>query len=89
MENLKRLQCLCDAVNSRYQRGLNDDDQVRNMFKFEKSIKDAQVIIGYEDYQALSTEEIKAKIAGGAEEYTPGYYKLSVNGRHYNTKSPN
>jgi len=89
MGNLKRLQNLCDAVNSRYQRGLNDDDAVAKMLKFANSIQDAQVIIGYEDYQAMSTEDIKKEVTKGAEEYTAGYIKIFVNGRHYNTKKPN
>ena len=57
---LNKLQKLCEIVNSRYASGLNDDDQVRNLFNYEKKIKDkARVIIGYDKYKALSISELK------------------------------
>lgn len=59
MKNLSKLQTLCDKVNKRYSSGQNDDDQVSAMFKFEKSVKDVRVIIGYDTYQAESVEELE------------------------------
>ena len=85
MENLKRLQNLCNAINSRYQRGLNDDDAVSKMFKFANTIKDAQVIIGYDDYQALSVEEVKELEKTGTKEENE-MFSFYRNFRTYRTK---
>ena len=38
--NLEKLQNLCEIVNIRYSKGLNDDDQVAKMFEFERKQKD-------------------------------------------------
>lgn len=59
MKNLAKLQNLCNAVNRRYESGLNDDDQVKRMFDFEKQTNDVCVIIGYDKYHAISMEELK------------------------------
>lgn len=55
--NCQKLQSLCDTVNKRYAKGQNDDDQVSAMFKFSRSIKDAFVLIGYDDYNAITEEQ--------------------------------
>lgn len=59
-KELNKLQKLCETVNRRYSSGLNDDDQVGAMFRYEAKIKDkARVIIGYDKYKALSVTELK------------------------------
>lgn len=89
MENLKKLQRLCDTVNRRYQRGLNDDDAVGAMFKFAKTITDAQVIIGFDDYQAISIEEVKKHAVTATEIDKDGYFKVRRNFKSYRVKKPN
>tara|TARA_R110002020_G_scaffold144907_1_gene318101 strand:- start:1725 stop:2039 length:315 start_codon:yes stop_codon:yes gene_type:complete len=59
-KQLSKLQRLCETVNRRYSSGLNDDDQVGAMFRYEEKIKDeARVIIGYDKYKALSVSQLK------------------------------
>lgn len=87
-KNLKKLQALCKAVNSRYQRGLNDDDAVRKMFNFAESIADAQVIIGYDDYQALSIEEVNKHAEKATEFDKDGYFKIRIDHKSYRVKKP-
>ena len=77
--NLNKLQKLCDIVNNRNSKGLNDDDQVARMYKFEKSISDARVIIGWDDYQAMSIEDLKKEFKKSKKisdkEFFIGQYK--------------
>jgi len=58
MKNLIKLQRLCDIANRRYDSGQNTDDQDKRLFDFSKQINDACVLIGYNDYQAISTNEV-------------------------------
>ena len=55
--NLEKLEKLCEIVNNRYLSGLNDDDQVRAMFKFAKEHPDVKVLIGYDHYKAILSEQ--------------------------------
>jgi hypothetical protein len=84
--NLEKLQILCNAVNKRYAKGLNDDDQVAKMFKFASSQNDAVVVIGYDDYQAISKQVLldlcdrsKDKVVDGGKTT----FKLIMDGKSY------
>lgn len=63
---IQRLQTLCDKSNSRYAAGLNDDDQVKAMFDYQKKHPELVVGIGYDTYTALTIEQVK-KYAETAE----------------------
>ena len=56
---LQKLQELCDKCNRRYLAGLNDDDQVKAMFDYQKKHPELIVGIGYNTYTALTTEQVK------------------------------
>ena len=56
-KNLSKLKNLCEAVNRRYLRGLNDDDQVQALFKFYKGAKGVYIIVGYDSYDAINEEQ--------------------------------
>lgn len=58
MKELQQLQRLCDISNRRYNAGQNDDDQVRRLFNFAKKQTSVCVLIGYDDYQATTAEEV-------------------------------
>lgn len=59
MENLQKLKLLAHRCNECYNSGLNDDDQVKAMFDFSKSIIDAFIVVGYDSYGAISLEQLK------------------------------
>lgn len=56
---LQKLQELCDKCNRRYLAGLNDDDQVKAMFDYQKKHPELIIGIGYDTYTALTTEQVK------------------------------
>lgn len=56
---LQKLQSLCDKSNRRYAAGLNDDDQVKAMFDYQKKHPELIVLIGYDKYQAITREQLK------------------------------
>ena len=56
-KNLRILKNLCEAVNKRYLKGLNDDDQVQSLFKFYKGAKGVYIIVGYDNYNAINEEQ--------------------------------
>ena len=56
-KNLSKLKKLCEAVNRRYLRGLNDDDQVQALFKFYEGAKGVYIIVGYDNYNAINEEQ--------------------------------
>lgn len=58
METLKKLQALCDASNRKYAAGLNDDDQIRALFEYTKKNTSVCVVIGYDNYNAITAEEV-------------------------------
>ena len=86
-KHLKQLQMLCHKVNRRYAKGLNDDDQVAAMFKFEKSISDCRVIIGWDDYQAMTIEQLEEEYKT-AKEITPDEFYITKNHRQYKCRLP-
>ena len=87
--NLEKLEKLCEIVNTRYLSGKNDDEQVRNMFNFESEHSDVRVIIGYNDYKAISAEQynqfyINAVCNGMIlNEYGANYFNLYIGGKRY------
>lgn len=56
---VQKLQALCDKCNRRYLAGLNDDDQVKEMFDYQKKNPELIIGIGYDTYTALTTEQVK------------------------------
>ena len=56
-KNLRILKNLCEAVNKRYLKGLNDDDQVHALFNFYKGVKGVYIIVGYVNYNAINEEQ--------------------------------
>jgi len=58
MEQLKKLQSLCDASNKRYKADQNDDNQVRNLFNYAKKNTFVCVLIGYDTYNAIKADEV-------------------------------
>lgn len=92
---LQKLQTLCSKVNSRYSAGLNDDDQVKAMFEYQKKHPELHVIIGYDKYQAITQEQLKeyAKAAQEDESRTKEsgkkWVKFWHNGDRYSAKIEN
>ena len=87
--NLEKLQNLCEIVNIRYSKGLNDDDQVKKMFEFEKQQNDAIVVIGWDTYLAIDVNEYNrlynlavsdGNIKKGSETY---YFDAYINNEKY------
>lgn len=58
MENLQKLKQLAEKVNERYLNDLNDDDQLKELFDFSKRITDAFVVVGYDQYGAISLDQL-------------------------------
>ena len=87
--NLEKLQNLCDIVNIRYSKGLNDDDQVKKMFEFEKKQNEAIIVIGWDTYWAISVEEYNklynlAICAGNIKkEFETHYFDAYINNKKY------
>jgi len=48
----EKLESLCDIVNKRFAKGLNDDDQVKKMLDFKKQHPELDIIVGFDTYQA-------------------------------------
>ena len=48
----EKLESLCDIVNKRYAKGLNDDDQVKKMFDYKNKHSKLDIIVGYDTYKA-------------------------------------
>lgn len=57
--DLNKLSNLCEICNSRYARGLNDDDQVRAMFDYANISPDLCVLIGWDKYKAATVQQIE------------------------------
>ena len=58
-----RLKKLCEKVNTRNEKGLNDDDQAKALFDFEKkNLEFVRVAVGYSKYKAIKTEFVKGII---------------------------
>ncbi|MDY3318191.1 hypothetical protein PG637_02055 [Riemerella anatipestifer] len=55
-----RLKKLCEKVNTRNEKGLNDDDQAKALFDFEKkNLEFVRVAVGYSKLKAIKTEFVK------------------------------
>lgn len=67
-----QLQRAIDAVNSRYERGLNDDDQIARMVEIDRRTKGYSYLPGWDTFE-LVTDEHKFKYA--VEKY--GYEKAA------------
>jgi len=80
--NLERLQKLCNIVNRRYASEQNDDDQVAHMYKFEKSVSDVRVIIGWDDYQAMSVEQLEEEFKTSKEITKDEFYVIKDHKRY-------
>lgn len=52
-----KLQIAIQAANKKYELGLNDDDEIRNMIEIDKKTKGHSFIIDNEDYQICTDEE--------------------------------
>ena len=48
----EKLEKLCDIVNKRYAKGLNDDDQVKRMFDYKNKHPELDIIVGFSTYTA-------------------------------------
>lgn len=48
----ERLEQLCEVVNKRYAKGLNDDDQVKKMLDYRDKHPELDIIVGYDTYKA-------------------------------------
>ena len=87
--NLEKLEKLCEIVNTRYLSGKNDDDQVRAMFNFEKEHSDVRVIIGFNDYKAISVEQYNHFYINAVRngmilnEYGANYFNMDIDGKRY------
>ncbi|MDY3548899.1 hypothetical protein PG291_09825 [Riemerella anatipestifer] len=58
-----RLKKLCEKVNTRNEKGLNDDDQAKALFDFEKkNLEFVRVAVGYSKHKAIKTEFVKGII---------------------------
>ncbi|MHA3046310.1 hypothetical protein JSO59_002915 [Riemerella anatipestifer] len=58
-----RLKKLCEKVNTRNEKGLNDDDQAKALFDFEKkNLEFVRVAVGYSKLKAIKTEFVKGII---------------------------
>lgn len=58
-----RLEKLCEKVNTRNEKGLNDDDQAKALFDFEKkNLEFVRVAVGYNKLKAIKTKFIKGII---------------------------
>lgn len=64
-KNLSKLSKLCEIVNKRYAKGLNDDDQVSAMYKFADSVTDVVVAIGWDKYYAYDLAELVDGLESG------------------------
>ena len=58
MNELSKLQKLCDVSNKRYRNELNTDDQDGKIFDFANKKINVCVLIGYDDYNAIQSEKI-------------------------------
>lgn len=55
-----RLKKLCEKVNTRNEKGLNDDDQAKALFDFEKkNLEFVRVAVSYSKLKAIKTEFVK------------------------------
>lgn len=75
----RQLQNAIDSVNSRYAKGLNDDDQVYRMIELDKNCKGFTFLPQYDNY-ILCTDFDKLKMY--VNKY--GYYSEEV--EHFNSK---
>lgn len=48
----EKLEELCNIVNKRYAKGLNDDDQVKKMFDYKNKHFELDIIVGFDTYKA-------------------------------------
>ena len=87
--NLEKLQNLCKIVNMRYSKGLNDDDQIKKMFEFEKKQNDAIIIIGWDTYWAIDVNKYNelynlSVCTGNIKKGTDSYYfDVYINNKKY------
>lgn len=58
MDHLNKLQSLCNTSNRRYKADQNDDDQVRALFNYAQKNTSVCVVIGYDEYNATTAEEV-------------------------------
>lgn len=58
MEEFNKLQKLCDASNRRYKQELNTDDQDKRIINFCNKNTNVCLLIGYDDYNAIKTDEV-------------------------------
>lgn len=89
---LQKLQKLCDIVNDRYAKGLNDDNQVSSMFSYAEKIKnEAQIIIGWDTYQALEIDKIKGYYLRCCKDDIDGkmFRFTHTDNKSYRTQIPN
>lgn len=58
MEEFNKLQKLCDVSNRRYRQELNTDDQDKKIINFCNKNTNVCLLIGYDDYNAIKTDEV-------------------------------
>ena len=51
------LKNLCQLVNKRHLNGLNDDNQVNELFNFYKGAIGVYIIVAYDNYEAINEEQ--------------------------------
>ena len=78
----QKLQQAIDAVNKRYAKGLNDDDQVSAMYKIANGLKGYTAIPEYDTYKLGTDEEFLQLLA---TKY--GYWSEQV--KNFNTTLSN
>lgn len=58
MSTIQTFKNLCSSVNSRFSKGLNDDNQVRAMLNFANKHKDLVLLIGYDTYDCIELSRL-------------------------------
>ena len=58
MSTIQTFKNLCSAVNSRFSKGLNDDNQVSAMINFADKHKEFVLLIGYDTYDCVELSEL-------------------------------
>jgi len=84
--NLEKLKTLCDVVNKRYAKGLNDDDEVKKMFDFENLHEDVKIVIGSDDYQAITKDDFEKEFENSNDVKSTDVYtsfKFFIGNKYY------
>lgn len=88
--NKTSLQNAINAVNKRYSKGLNDDDQVQNMVKIANNLKGYHFKVEFENYVIIKDIEYLQLLAiefGYWSEQVKNFNSILTNkgGNHYMT----